>query len=77
VESADQAESYWLMKEEDPTGATVAGSAHSSSVDPPTVCDPLLTPPNGDVPALGNPATDFDMSGIVFTDSTPYPFPGM
>ncbi len=77
VESADQAESYWLMKEEDPTGATVAGSAHSSSVDPPTVCDPLLNPPNGDVPALDNPATDFDMSGIVFTDSTPYPFPGI
>lgn len=73
----DQAESYWLMKEEDPTGATVAGSAHSSSIDPPTVCDPLLNPPSGDVPALDNPATDFDMSGIAFGDANPYPFPGM
>jgi hypothetical protein len=77
VDGADQAESYWLMKEEDPSGATVAGSAHSSSIDPPTVCDPALNPPSGAVPALDNSATDFDMSGIVFADSTPYPFPGM
>jgi hypothetical protein len=76
AEGGDQAESYWLMKEEDATGATVGGAMHSTTSDA-SACDPALNPPTGDVPALDTNATDFDMSGIVFTDSTPYQFPGM
>jgi hypothetical protein len=76
VEGADQAESYWLMKQEDVSGKTVDGALHSTSADSST-CDPALNPPTGAVPTLEDASADFDMSPIEFTDSTPYPFPGM
>jgi hypothetical protein len=76
TEGADQAESYWLMKEEDSSGLTIGGALHSTTADA-SACDAALNPPSGAVPGLDDSSTDFDMSGIVFTDSTPYPFPGM
>ena len=76
VEGADQAESYWLMKEEDASGKTVGGANHSISADS-SACDAALNPPTGAVPTLEDASTDFDVSPIDFTDSTPYPFPGI
>ena len=54
---------YWMMKLEDGTGATVAGSAHQAGSG--VACDPAF----GAVPALGDASTDFD-----FTQ--PATFPG-
>ncbi len=76
AEGEDQAEGYWLMKEEDASGATVGGALRSTTSDA-SSCDPALNPPTGAVPNLADASSDFDMSGIAFTDSTPYPFPGM
>jgi hypothetical protein len=76
VDGGDQAESFWLMKLENPDGTTVTGGLRQRSVVDSTACDPALNPPTGNVPNLDDATTDFDMSGIVFTDSTPYPFPG-
>jgi hypothetical protein len=73
----DQAESFWLMKAEDAAGATIQGASHVSQDATASACDPLLNPPSGTVPDLSGPANDFSMSGIDFTDATPYPFPGM
>jgi len=75
ADGADQAEHAWLMKLEDASGATVAGGMRDSNGDPAVTCDPALNPPDGEVPSLDDNLTDFDMAGIVFTDSEPYPFP--
>jgi hypothetical protein len=64
------AEGYWQMKLED-GGAVVQGSAHEAGTGTP--CDPAFGP----VPALDTTADDFDFSQVSFTDSSPYPFPGM
>jgi hypothetical protein len=45
---------YWAMKEEDATGATVAGTAQSVGVGA-TACDPLFGP----VPSLTDNASDY------------------
>jgi len=63
-----QAESYWMMKEEDAQNATVqswgpVGSASS--------CDALFGP----VPAVDGAGSDFDFGAIDFTTTDPAPFP--
>jgi hypothetical protein len=86
-------ESFWLMKAEDASGATLAG--WSSAALPvgavgPDACDPKLNQvgQNTDfpvVPTLANADTDFEFDAIRFTTSIeldvpenqPYPFPGM
>ncbi len=73
-DGVDQIEGYWLMKEEDGQGQTLAGGAVGGG---PETCDPLLNPPSGTVPTLDDSSNDFDMSGIVFSGSDPYPFPNM
>jgi hypothetical protein len=67
------AESFWMMKLEDPTGATVQGSSRQSSGVTAAACDALFGP----VPAVDNAATDFDFSTVDFTSDDPLPFPGM
>lgn len=64
--SASPAEGYWMIKEEDASGATVTGQADTSGKSP---CDALF----GAVPALSGKATDFNFAALSFT--TPYPFP--
>jgi hypothetical protein len=63
-------EAFWLMKLVD-GGAIVAGQSHESGAS--TACDSAF----GAVPTLTDGANDFDFSKVSFTDSTPYPFPGM
>lgn len=56
--TAAPAEGYWMIKLEDPAGATVAGNADQTGVSP---CDPAFGP----VPALANSSTDYDFSAAV------------
>ena len=60
------AEGYWMIKEEDASGATVTGQADTSGASP---CDALF----GAVPSVSNNATDFNFATLSFT--TPAPFP--
>jgi len=71
--SSDAVESYWLMKAEDSTGATVVGQSHEANGTDASACDGVF----GDVPILADDSKDFDFSTIDFTGTTPYPFPGM
>jgi len=60
------AEFYWMVKEEDATGATL----QSWEVQPgAAACDPAF----GAVPSPSGNGTDFDFTGV----TVPYPFPGM
>jgi len=52
---------YWMMKEEDASGATVQGSAYQVSDATATPCDPLF----GAVPALANDSTDYTFGGTL------------
>ncbi len=71
-------ETFWLMKAEDATGATISGSDTEDVGGSSTACDPALNPPDGTVPDLTSSTNDF-----VFPDATTmssddvYPFPGM
>jgi hypothetical protein len=75
AETRPQVESYWFLKEEDATGATVQKWV-PLGLDP-SACDPAF----GAVPSPDKKDTDFDFSsaGLVkdFDDATPAPFPGM
>jgi len=53
-------DAYWMMKEEDASGATVQGSAHQVSDASAAPCDPAL---GATVPALGNDSTDWTFGG--------------
>ena len=71
--SSSVAESYWLMKAEDGTGATIVGQSHEANGTDASACDALF----GAVPTLADDTNDLDFSTIDFTGTTPYPFPGM
>lgn len=71
--SSVTAESYWLMKAEDSTGATIVGQSHEANGTDASACDGVF----GAVPTLADDTNDFDFSTIDFTGTTPYPFPGM
>jgi hypothetical protein len=71
AEGREQAESYWFLKEEDATGATVLKWV-PPGLDP-SACDPAF----GSVPSPDDSATDFDFSSVDFDSSDPAPFPGM
>ena len=77
AQSADRrqhpSESFWMMKLEDPTGATVQGSSRQSSGTTAAACDAAFGP----VPAVDNAATDFDFGTVDFASDDPLPFPGM
>jgi len=64
-------ESYWMMKSEDATGATMTGGSltarDTSSTD---ACDPVL----GAVPSMTDSSTDFVFPTDMSSD-TPYPIP--
>jgi hypothetical protein len=66
-------ESFWMMKLEDSTGATVQGSSRQSPGATAAACDAAFGP----VPAVDNAATDFDFSTVDFGSDDPEPFPGM
>jgi len=66
-------ESFWMMKLEDSTGATVQGSSRQSPGATAAACDAAFGP----VPAVDNAATDFDFSTVDFGSDDPLPFPGM
>jgi hypothetical protein len=65
-----QTEAYWMMKEEDSTGATV-GTAWGPVGDPAS-CDTVF----GAVPSATSNAGDFDFTKVNFDDATPADFPG-
>lgn len=65
--TATPAEGYWMVKEENASGATVVGKADTSGLTP---CDAML---GGAAPDVGSNVHDFAFTGISFT--TPYPFP--
>ncbi len=80
-------ETYWLMKAEDDTGATLLGFEAAIGA---AACDPLLNQDGQPtdhviVPLLSGPSQDFDFSVVPFAtnvdlgdpDNQPYPFPGM
>jgi hypothetical protein len=71
VEQDTPAEYAWLIKAEDSGGNTLWSRTSSAGTTP---CDPAL---GATVPAPDNNKTDYDFSGIVFTDNIPFPFPGM
>jgi hypothetical protein len=77
AQSTDRAhqpgETYWLMKLEDATGATVQGSSRQSTQATAAACDAAFGP----VPAIDNPATDFAFGSVDFASDAPLPFPGM
>ncbi|HEY6005266.1 MAG TPA: hypothetical protein VIV57_20465, partial [Anaeromyxobacter sp.] len=61
-------ELFWMVKEEDSTGATVQSWQVANGAD---ACDAAFGP----VPSAANAATDFDFAGVDAT--VPFPFPGM
>jgi hypothetical protein len=66
--AGEVAETYWLMKLEQGSSIVQGLSAGDR-----TACDPVF----GAVPAVNSTANDFDFSKVDFTNSDPYPFPGM
>jgi hypothetical protein len=67
------AETYWMMKLEDASGATLQGSSRQSTSATAAACDPAF----GAVPSIDNAATDYDFAAVDFTADDPLPFPGM
>lgn len=77
--SADS-ETYWMMKLEDATGATVQGSAHGSTTSDASACDPAFIDGHAQVPSLTDSATDFPFATVFnsdgsLTSTAPYLFP--
>jgi hypothetical protein len=77
AQSADRtrqpAETYWMMKLEDATGATVQGSSRQSTQPTGAACDTAF----GVVPSIDNAGTDFGFASVDFASDAPLPFPGM
>jgi hypothetical protein len=69
----EPAETYWMMKLEDATGATVQGSSRQSTQATAAACDAAF----GSVPSIDNAATDFGFASVDFASDAPLPFPGM
>jgi hypothetical protein len=61
-------EFFWMVKEEDSSGATLLSWQVSAGAD---ACDPAF----GAVPSASNNATDFDFASV--NPAVPFPFPGM
>jgi hypothetical protein len=74
-ETTTQAESYWMMKSEDATGATIAAQSSASVVGgaASTACDAAL----GVVPDMTDKNNDYSFAAINFTDDSVVPFPNM
>jgi hypothetical protein len=66
----EPAETYWMMKLEDATSATVSGFAHASP-NGSAACDAAFGP----VPAVDSAANDYDFTKIDFTSDDVVPFP--
>jgi len=64
-----QLEGYWMMKQEDAGGATVAAWTPAGAT---TACDTTFGP----VPSASSAATDFDFAAVDFDSAAPGPFPG-
>ena len=65
--TSQPAEGYWMVKEEDAGGITIAGQASTVGTAP---CDTLL---GGTPPSVSDNSHDFLFSSVSF--SAPYPFP--
>jgi hypothetical protein len=76
-ENAEPAESFWLMKGESASGATVLGVAHDSTSDSPAVAASACDSAFGDVPNLDDATGDYDFGKIDFADASVVAFPGM
>lgn len=77
AEGAAQDESWWLVKAEDASGATLAGLSFAPPLggSGPDACDPALNPPDGKVTDLASSANDY-LFPADFADDRPAPFPG-
>ena len=64
-------ETYWMMKLEDSTGATVPGQSFQSTDTTAAACDPAF----GLVPLVDSAANDYNFSNVNFTSDDPLPFP--
>jgi hypothetical protein len=64
-------ETYWMMKLEDSTGATVPGQSFQSTDTTAAACDPAF----GLVPLIDSAANDYNFSLVNFTSDDPLPFP--
>lgn len=73
-------ETYWMMKEENASGATLQGSAVSSTTSSPSACDPAFVNGKAVVPSLTDSLSDFPFAASFnadgsMKDNNPFLFP--
>jgi hypothetical protein len=71
AQGSDPRETYWLMKLEDSTGATVSAHSAQNTEATAAACDAVFGP----VPLIDSAANDYDFSKVNFTSDDPLPFP--
>ncbi|HWE22515.1 MAG TPA: hypothetical protein VG496_01120 [Myxococcales bacterium] len=81
AQGKDPRETYWLMKLEDSTGATISAHSAQNTQATAAACDPVFAPPttttpgSGPVPLIDSKANDYDFTAVNFTSDDPLPFP--
>jgi hypothetical protein len=71
AQGRDPRETFWMMKLEDTTGATISAHSSQNTTATAAACDSVFGP----VPLIDSAANDYDFTKVAFTSDDPLPFP--